>query len=90
MTTNPEWIQVDPERVLDALQEAIDKASRTEGGVFLDFSSVRRIDAGEVRALEALAHLASAKAIKVALRGVRVEVYKVLKLLKLTQSFGFE
>jgi hypothetical protein len=39
--------------------------------------------------MEELAQLASEKNVKVALRSVNVDVYKVLKLVKLTRRFSF-
>jgi anti-anti-sigma regulatory factor len=42
-----------------------------------------------VQALEELADRADEKGIKVALRGVNVDVYKVLKLVKLSSRFAF-
>jgi len=53
-----------------------------EGGEVVDFSDVERIDASGVQALERLAD-------QTVLRGVNTNVYKVLKLLKLTPRFRF-
>ena len=78
MTTNPVWIQ-----------EAVEKVNRGEHEVVLDFSSVLRIDADVVGAMEELAGLADGKPVKVVLRGVNTDVYRVFKLLKLTQRFTF-
>jgi hypothetical protein len=39
--------------------------------------------------MEEFARIADEKAVKVVLRGVNVDVYKVLKLVKLTQRFSF-
>lgn len=89
MTTGTEWIKIDSERVLDALQEAVDKASGASGEVILDFSSVPQIDTNAAGALEQLAALAERRSVKVGLRGVNVDIYKVLKLLRLTQRFCF-
>jgi anti-anti-sigma regulatory factor len=89
MTTNAEWIRVDPERVLDSLQEAVDHLNRPESEVTLDFSSLPRIDAQSVLALEHLAALAADKSAKIILRAVNGDIYKVLKLLKLTDPFSF-
>jgi anti-anti-sigma regulatory factor len=89
MTGNAAWIEIGPERVLQALQEAVDKVNSTPGEVVLDFSSVPRIGANAVRALEQLAALAAGKPVKVVLRGVNVDIYKVLKLLKLSERFSF-
>jgi anti-anti-sigma regulatory factor len=78
MTTQAVWIQ-----------EAVDKLNSGEKDVILDFSSVPRIDGNAVRAIEDLAGLADEKSVKVVLRAVNVDVYRVLKLLKLTQRFTF-
>ncbi len=82
-------LNVDETRVVQALREAGDNLDGTEGEAVLDFSSIRRIDPGAVRAIEAFASIADKKAVKVVLRGVNIDVYKVLKLLKLTQRFSF-
>ncbi len=84
-----ELSKVDPERVADCLQEAHAKLDCVKGEAVLDFSSVRRIDAKAIRAMEELAGLADAKAVKIGLRGVNVEIYKVLKLVKLAPRFSF-
>jgi anti-anti-sigma regulatory factor len=83
------WQKIDEERVVLALQEAGEKLDSAEGEIILDFSSVRRVDASAVRALEKFASTADDKAVKVALRGVNVDVYKVLKLVKLASRFSF-
>ncbi len=89
MTTSAEWLQIDGERVVPALQAAGETLDSTQGGVVLDFSSVRRIDPSGLRAMEKLAGAADEKAVKVVLRGVNVDIYKVLKLVKLTSRFSF-
>ena len=71
------------------IQEAIEKVKSGESEVVLDFSSVRRIDTNMVGALEELAGLAGGKSVKVVLRAVNTDVYRVLKQLKLTQRFTF-
>jgi len=83
------WLKIDEERVVQALQEAEEKLDSVEGEVALDFSSVRRIDASALRAMEEFAVVADDKGVKVVLRGVNVGVYKVLKLVKLTSRFSF-
>ena len=55
---------------------------------FLDFSSVRRLDTGGLRALEDFVGAADGKTVKVTLRGVNVDVYKVLKLARLSSRFS--
>ena len=83
------WLRVDAERVVQALQEAGEKLDSAEGEVMLDFASVLRIDGSGLMALEKFARRADHKGVKVALRGVNVSVYKVLKLVKLTSRFSF-
>ena len=83
------WMSIDEERLVPALQAAGEKLERTTGEAALDFSSVRRLDASALRALEDLARIADEKAVKVVLRGVNVDVYKVLTLVKLTSRFSF-
>src|ERR1035438_6103882 len=89
MTTVPVWLEVDGERVAEALQQAGEHLGLGEGGVFLDFSAVRRIDPRSLAALGKLAGMADAKAVKVSLRGVKVDIYRVLKLSRLTSRFTF-
>ena len=55
----------------------------------MDFSSVRRIDSNALVAMEELAGMADQKAVKVVLRGVNVDIYRVLKLMKLAPRFSF-
>ena len=50
---------------------------------------MRRLDSAALRALEELADKADAKAVKLVLRGVNVDVYKVLKLVKLASRLSF-
>ena len=71
------------------IQEAIEKVNRGETEVMLDFSAVPRIDSHAIGALEELAGLADGKSVKVVLRAVNTDVYRVLKQLKLTQRFTF-
>jgi anti-anti-sigma regulatory factor len=82
-------LNIDEERVVLALQEAKGSLDSAQGEAVLDFSSVRRIDSSALEALEDFAHIAEEKAVKVVLRGVNVDVYKVLKLVKLTRRFSF-
>ena len=83
------WLKIDEGRVVQALQEAGDRLDSVEGEVALDFSSVRRIDPSAIGAMEELAGAADKKGVKVVLRGVNVDVYKVLKLVKLASRFSF-
>jgi anti-anti-sigma regulatory factor len=83
------WLKIDEERVVQALHEAGENLDNAGSEVLLDFSSVPRIDASGLMAMEEFAGKADHKSLKVALRGVNVSVYKVLKLMKLTSRFSF-
>jgi anti-anti-sigma regulatory factor len=83
------WLKIDEERMVQELQEAAEKLDSAEDEVVLDFSSVRRIDPSVLRAMEEFAGKADNKGVKVVLRGVNVDVYKVLTLVNLTSRFSF-
>jgi anti-anti-sigma regulatory factor len=89
MTTNVEWLEIEGERVIQTLQKDPETLDGAQGDVVLDFSSVRRINPSGLRVMEKLAGIADDKAVKVVLRGVNVDIYKVLKLVKLTSRFSF-
>ena len=89
MATIAAWMNIDGQSVIPAVQQAAKQLESTVGEVFLDFSSVRRIDSSSLRAIAELASTAEQKDVKVVLRGVSVDVYKVLKLMKLTSRFSF-
>ena len=89
MATTATWLKIDEEDVVQALQEAREKLDGAGGEIVLDFSSVLRIDARGLNAIEEFADTADDKDVKAALRGVNVGVYKVLKLVKLASRFSF-
>jgi hypothetical protein len=82
-------LKVDQENVGRGLQLAAEKLTAADGEMVLDFSSVLRITSGDLREIENLVGFADDKAIKVGLRGVTIDVYKVLKLMKLVPRFSF-
>ncbi len=89
MTVNALWLKIDPERLTGTLQEAAGNLNPSEPEVALDFSAVRRIDSAGLQALTALADKAQQLAVHIVLCGVNVDVYKVLKLMKLAARFSF-
>jgi anti-anti-sigma regulatory factor len=89
MTMIPVALEFDRDSVTHALQEARAKLASVEGDLCLDFSAVRRIDPNALTELEELAGLADPKGVKVVLRGVNIDIYRVLKLMKLTTRFSF-
>lgn len=89
MATIAGCFRIDGERMVDSLQETAKRIDGANSEVILDFSSVRRIDPGALRALEELAGIADDKAVTLEIFGVSVNVYKVLKLAKLAPRFLF-
>ena len=83
------FLKIDDDCVVTSLQEAMGTLDSAQGEAILDFSCVRRIDSSAVQALEDIARVAAEKTVKIVLRGVNVDVYKVLKLANLTQRFSF-
>ena len=88
MPTIPVRMRVDGKRILEDLQHAIKKLDLAASDMELDFSAVHRVDTGVIRELDALADSADKKSVKLSLFGVNVEVYKVLKLVKLSRRFS--
>ncbi|HLZ39622.1 MAG TPA: STAS domain-containing protein [Candidatus Sulfotelmatobacter sp.] len=89
MATITVFLSVDEPHAASALQQATGRIEGESGELVVDFSTVRRIDASGLRALEQFANAADAKAVKVVLRGVNVNLYKTLKLVKLAHRFSF-
>jgi anti-anti-sigma regulatory factor len=83
------WLNINGKGVASELQEAAEKLDSSDGEVIVDFASVRRIDSSALRAMQGFAGKADEKAVKVVLRSVSVEVYRVLKLMKLAPRFTF-
>ena len=80
---------IDDDSAMSVLLELGTTLNRGSDEVVLDLAAVRRLNASALRALEAFASKAEAESVKVVLRGVSVELYKVLTLVKLTARFSF-
>ncbi len=89
MTGNAVRMEIQSDAVARSLKEAIDRLDTRETEMVLDFAAVRQVDPAALRALAELAAASEQKAVKVALRGVNVDIYKVLVLVKLTGRFSF-
>ena len=89
MATVAVIFKVDGEGVVPALQQAGERLDNANGQMVLDFSSVRRVDPAALCAMEEFARIAEGRGVKLALRGVHIDVYKVLKLAKLAPRFSF-
>jgi anti-anti-sigma regulatory factor len=83
------WTKIHEESATEVLRELGEKLDAANGDITLDFSPVQQVDAAMVRAMEELAGHAEDKGVKVVLRGINVDVYKVLKLVRLSGRFVF-
>ncbi len=82
-------LSVTGEHVAQALHEARKMLESAQDEVVLDFAAVHRIDSGALRALHDLADTAGGNGTQLVLSNVSVDIYKVLKLMGLTQRFSF-
>ena len=89
MATIAEFFKIDRDRVAECIHEAHMQLDTARDQTTLDFSSVLRISPKDLRAMEELAERADNQSVKVVLCGVNVDIYKVLKLVKLTSRFSF-
>ena len=89
MATISVLAKIDADAVAQNLYDTSEKLHGPDGEVVLDFSSVRRIEAASILAMERMAQRAEEKGVRVVLLGVQVEVYKVLKMVKLAPRFSF-
>ena len=88
-TTTPLSFEIDEEHVVEGLQAVRDKLATVGGEVLLDFFFTQQLDPSGLQVLEALAGDAEVMKVKVVLRGINVDVYKVLKLAGLDGRFVF-
>ncbi len=87
--TVAEWQKIDGEHVAEGLKAVAEKLSTIDGELVLDFGGVRRINPAALEALARLADVAEQQKVRVALRAVSIDAYKVLKLAKLASRLGF-
>ena len=89
METNVVRLTIENEHPAAGFDEALKKLDGAGGELDLDLSPVQRIDSQALRRLEELAAAAEEKSVKVVLHGVHVDVYRVLKLMRLSGRFVF-
>ena len=83
MDTNAIMLNIDGERTAELLKTAREQLGNANNELILDFSNVQRLDAPGLRAFEELVAAAEEKSITLVLHSANVDVYKVLKLVKL-------
>jgi anti-anti-sigma regulatory factor len=89
MSKIAEIYKIDAGHAAQSIRAAREKLAGDEVEAVLDFVSVQRIDPDALRELEELANLTDMRGDKVWLLHVNVEIYKVLKLAKLSARFNF-
>jgi anti-anti-sigma regulatory factor len=88
MPSNMIWPNT-KDRAESLVRAALERLDSAEQELVVDFSAVDRVDSAALRGLEELAAKAQERSVKVVLRGVNVEVYKVLKLVAVAGQFSF-
>ncbi len=81
-------LSIEENNAMHALEKALENLNGG-GELVLDFAAVQRIDPRALMALERLASAASDARTRLVLRRVNVDVYKVLKLVKLAPRLSF-
>ena len=89
METNTAFLIIDEGNLISGFGKAGETLDGANQQLGVDLSCVRRIDSAGLNAIQYFAHLADETKVKVVLRGVNVNVYKVLKLARLTRHFLF-
>jgi anti-anti-sigma regulatory factor len=89
MATIAVLLKADEKNLSDVLQGARQKLESAGGELVVDLSSLRRVDASLLLAMQEFATMAQGKGAKLVLRGVSVDLYRVMKLVKLTAAFSF-
>ena len=89
MASNAVRLAVDGVRLVHDLEKACTMLDNARGEVVLDFSSVRRVNPASLRGMEHLADTADGKGTKLVLSNVNIDIYKVLKLMRLALRFSF-
>jgi len=81
--------KIDADHPAESIRTAREKLNGAQVETVLDFTSLSRVDPSVLREMEDLANLADERADKISLLHVNVEIYKVLKLAKLSARFTF-
>lgn len=77
------------ERIAQQLNDIREKLATEGPEVLLDFFLAQSLDPASINALGELATAAEATSARIVMRGVNVEMYKVLKLAGLCDKFSF-
>ena len=89
MATIAVLLKADEKNLSDILRGARQKLESEGGELVVDLSSLRRVDASSLLAMQEFATMAQGEGAKLVLRGVSVDLYRVMKLVKLTAAFSF-
>jgi anti-anti-sigma regulatory factor len=89
MTTANVSFKIEEEHLAQQLAEVREMLDGAEHEIVLDCSGVLRVDPNALRAFAELSETADDKEVEIALQGVNVDIYRVLKLMKITEGFRF-
>jgi len=89
METNTAFLSIDEGNLTSAFERAGKTLDGENRQLSVDLSCVRRVDSAGLNAIQDFAHRADEKKVKVVFRGVNVNVYKMLKMARLTRHFLF-
>jgi anti-anti-sigma regulatory factor len=90
MATTAETLRIDSAGAAGLLQRASEQVKNGANEVIVEFGSVRRIDPRILLLLEQLAAEGAKRKVNISLRGVNIDVYKVIKLSHLAAHFAFQ
>jgi anti-anti-sigma regulatory factor len=88
-TSNALFRKIDMDCTCDRLRQVLVDIHTTVSDAVLDFSSVQKLATRDLEVLQEIVLLAEERGVKIALCGVNAKIYKVLKLARLAQRFGF-
>lgn len=89
MGTSSAVHHIERDHLAESFHKATEKLDGLDGEMILDFTAVKRIDPDVLKNLRELLLVADVRKTKLTLRGVDVDVYKVLKLMKLSSQFSY-
>ena len=84
-----EWLKMDDKHMRESLNAACARLQEGETELVLDFSAVKRLDAEALLRLGEIAAIAESKKARIAIRGINVDVYRVLKTARMASRFTF-
>jgi anti-anti-sigma regulatory factor len=89
MTMIAVFLKIDEQSLVASLEKLAEQMDVDKLELALDFSAVHRVDSRGSRAIAEFARKTEENNIKVVLRGINIDLYKTMKLMRLTRHFSF-